>query len=120
MDDMQVQRFKEILQNERRRVLDNAEETLKNEMELSTDDLSDENDLASAVYDQNLALQLRGREKRLLSKVDLALQRIADGEFGICEECGDDISVSRLEARPVTTLCIACKEEQERRERSYA
>lgn len=120
MDIKQIERFKQILLTERRRVLDNAEETLKNEMELSTDDLSDENDLASAVYDQNLALQLRGREKRLLKKVDLALKRIEDDEFGICDECGDDISISRLEARPVTTLCIACKEEQERRERSYA
>jgi len=54
----------------------------------------------------------------LLSKIEEALQRVEDGEYGICEDCGDEIGLKRLEARPVTTLCIDCKTAQETKERS--
>ena len=60
----------------------------------------------------------RGREKSLLSKLDLALKKIEDGTFGICEICEEPIGKKRLEARPETTLCIKCKEDQEREERT--
>ena len=119
MDETRLKEFREILLTERRKIMENAAETLKNnEIELSHDDMPDENDLASALYEQNLALRFRGREQRLLRKIGKALQRIDLGEFGECEVCGDEISIRRLEARPVTTMCIACKEEQERNERS--
>ena len=63
---------------------------------------------------------LRDRERVLLRKIEKALEKIDAGEYGLCENCGDPIEVKRLEARPVTDLCILCKEEQEQMERSYA
>ena len=80
----------------------------------------DEIDQASAEYNQSFIFRLRDREKYYLSKIDKALKKIDDGDFGVCESCGEEISTKRLEARPVTTLCILCKEEQEMEERSYA
>jgi DnaK suppressor protein len=88
-------------------------------MTLDTDDLPDEMDLASSEYNQSMIFRLRGREKVLLAKIDRALEKIEKGEFGICESCDEEISLKRLEARPVTTLCIRCKEEQEKMERSF-
>ena len=119
MNKKQLEELRSILEEQRSRIVENARRTLKNEIELSNDDLPDEMDMASSVYEQNLSLRLRGRERMLLDKIELALQRITDGEYGVCDECGGKISLTRLRARPVTTMCIACKEEQERRERAY-
>ena len=63
-------------------------------------------------------LRIRDRERKLISKIDKALDRIEDGTFGICEECGEEITEGRLKARPVTTFCIGCKEEQEKLEKT--
>ena len=60
------------------------------------------------------------RYRKLISKIDKALKKMDEGDFGVCEECGEEISVKRLEARPETTLCIRCKEDQERMERDYS
>ena len=119
MNKKQLEEFRGILAEQRTRLIENAKRTLKSEIELSDDDLPDEMDMASSVYEQNLSLRLRGRERHLLDKIELALQRIEDGEFGICDECEEKIGLARLRARPVTTLCINCKEEQERREKAY-
>jgi len=73
----------------------------------------DMTDQASAETDQNFTIRLREREQKLLKKIDDALERINNGTFGICESCGEEISLKRLEARPVTTLCIDCKTRQE-------
>jgi DnaK suppressor protein len=73
----------------------------------------DMTDQASVEADQNFTLRLREREQKLLKKIDEALERIGNGTFGICESCGEEISLKRLEARPVTTLCIECKTRQE-------
>ena len=77
-------------------------------------------DRASLESDRNFLLRVRDRERKLMAKIQEALQRIEDGEFGICEECGCEISEGRLEARPVTTLCIECKEDQENKEKAKA
>ena len=61
-----------------------------------------------------------GRERGLLDKIEKALSRLEDGSFGMCDSCGEEISAKRLEARPEATLCIQCKEEQERQERDYS
>jgi DnaK suppressor protein len=116
--DMKV-RFRALLESEREKIMANTIETIKNnELELSADEMSDENDMASALYDQSFTLRMRDRERMLFTKIDKALKRIDEDEYGYCAECDDDIALPRLEARPVTTLCIACKEEQERHERS--
>ncbi|MDA8388171.1 MAG: TraR/DksA C4-type zinc finger protein [Nitrospiraceae bacterium] len=74
-------------------------------------------DQASAETERGFMLRLRGREQRLLKKIEEAIDRIESGTFGICEICGEPIDVNRLVARPVTTMCIACKTEQEEDEK---
>ncbi|MDA8085803.1 MAG: TraR/DksA C4-type zinc finger protein [Nitrospiraceae bacterium] len=74
-------------------------------------------DQASAETDRSFMLKLRGREQRLLKKIEEAVERIDCGTFGICEVCGEPIDIKRLRARPVTTMCIACKTEQEEDEK---
>ena len=83
------------------------------------DDLPDEMDLASSEYLHSFTFRLRGREKVFLQKIDHALEKIKEGTFGVCEQCGEPISLKRLEARLETTLCIRCKEDQERIEKAY-
>jgi len=78
----------------------------------------DPTDQASMETDRNFDLRIKDRERKLIRKIDQAVLRIKDGEFGICESCGGDISVKRLQARPVTTFCIDCKTEQEQEERT--
>ena len=114
-----IEELRKLLEDQRNRLLENARRTLKGEIELAEEDLPDEMDLASSVYEQNLSLRLRGRERGLLNKITDTLERMAEGDFGECEECGDEIGIARLRARPVTTLCIQCKEEQERREKAF-
>ena len=115
----ELKKFQELLEEKRKAVLDRAREMLSVEnMALDTNDLPDEMDLASSEYLQSFEFRLRGREKSLLSKLDLALKKIEEGTFGICEICEEPIGKKRLEARPETTLCIKCKEDQEREERT--
>lgn len=84
------------------------------------EDLTDSNELfadpadrASAEADRAFTLRIRDRERRLIRKIQAAMQRLEDGSYGVCDECGDDISIARLKARPVTKLCINCKSRQE-------
>lgn len=115
----QLKRFQDMLISQRNEMLRNARRTRDEEATFDKDDLPDEFDLASSEYAQSLVFRLRDREKFLLGKIDKAVKKIEDGEFGICEDCGEEISLKRLEARPVTTLCIRCKEEQEKMEKSF-
>ena len=114
-----LKRFKKMLEESKKELLKSAKKTLAEESNFDTDDLPDEIDLASSEYQQSMVFRLRDREKFLLKKIDKALARIEDGSFGVCERCDEEISIKRLEARPVTTLCIRCKEEQEKKEKSY-
>jgi DnaK suppressor protein len=114
-----LKRFKEILLGKKAELLRNAQKTLTEDMTLDADDLPEEMDLASSEYLQSFTFRLRGREKTFLKKIDHALRKIDDGNFGVCEECEEPISLKRLEARPETTLCIRCKEDQERIEKAY-
>ncbi|MEE8410726.1 MAG: TraR/DksA C4-type zinc finger protein [Myxococcota bacterium] len=119
MNKKDLKRFKAILVAERLSIIKKAAKTLNEESTLDVSELPDEIDQASAEYDQSFIFRLRDREKFYLSKIDKALSKIESGEFGICEACEDEITPKRIEARPVTTLCIRCKEEQEMEERSY-
>jgi len=74
-------------------------------------------DQASAEIDRSFMLRLRGRERKLLKKIEDAIDRIEQGLFGICDRCGEAIDIKRLEARPVTTMCIECKTQQEEEEK---
>lgn len=115
----QLKKFRESLEAKRLEIIQRARQTLDEDMTLDVDDLPDEMDLASSEYLQSFTFRLRGRERMLLDKIQKALVRLDDGTFGVCEECGEKISQKRLEARPETTLCIRCKEEQERIEKDY-
>ncbi len=120
MNQKDLKRFKTMLEESRESLLQSAKRTLLEEASFDTDDLPDEIDLASSEYNQSMVFRLRDREKFLLKKIEKALSRIEEGTFGICERCEEDINAKRLEARPVTTLCIRCKEEQEKKEKSYS
>ncbi|MBI5640133.1 MAG: RNA polymerase-binding protein DksA [Nitrospirae bacterium] len=110
-----IQQIKMTLLKQREALLNEAESSL-NELPGQTiyPDLGDQ---ASAETDRNFMLRLRGREQRLLKKIDEAVDRIDAGTFGICDDCGNEIDVKRLEARPVTTMCIECKTIQEEEEK---
>jgi len=115
----ELKKFQELLEDKRKAVLERARQMLSEGMTLDANDLPDEMDLAASEYLQSFfEFRLRGREKSLLSKLDLALKKIEEGTFGICEICEEPIGKKRLEARPETSLCIKCKEDQEREERT--
>jgi len=116
----QLEKFKALLSEKRRRLLDQANETLENEMILSADDRFDEVDQASSEYMQAFSFRLRGRERHLMNKIEHALRKIDEGSYGECEECEEPISTKRLQARPEAPLCIQCKEAQEKEEAVYA
>ena len=119
MKKTELKRFKKILEEKRDALVKSARESLQDDMTLDKNDLPDEMDLASSEYIQSFTFRLRGRERFFLDKITKALKRIDEGEFGMCEECEEPISIKRLEARPETTLCIRCKEDQERAERDF-
>jgi len=120
MKKTELNRFRKVLEEKRQSIVASARGMSPDEMMLDTNDLPDEMDMASAEGLQSFQFRLRGREKTFLEKIDRALKKIDDGEFGQCEECGEPIQIKRLEARPETTLCIRCKEDQERQEKDFA
>ena len=119
MNKVQLKKFKTLLTEKRDEIVKKAKQTLEEDMILDANDLPDEMDLASSEYLQSFTFRLRGREKVFLDKIEKALRKIEDGSFGVCEECGEEISIKRLEARPETTLYIRCKEDQEHHEKNY-
>jgi DnaK suppressor protein len=110
-----IQELKKILVAQKKALLNEAEEAL-NALPGQTvfPDLGDQ---ATAEAERSLMLRLRGRDRMLLKKIENAIERIEQGVFGICEKCGSEIDMRRLEARPVTTLCIECKMQQEEEEK---
>ena len=114
-----LKKFKQLLEERRDEIVKRAKQTLEEDMAVDASDLPDEMDLASSEYIQSFTFRLRGREKGLQEKIERALLKMEKGTFGICEECEEEIAIKRLEARPETTLCIRCKEDQERAERDF-
>jgi DnaK suppressor protein len=112
-----VEKFKQQLIEKREEILNEAGRTLS-DMTDQNQNVPDPNDRATIESGRSFELRIRDRERKLLSKIEEALERVAEGEFGICEDCGEEIGIKRLEARPVTTLCIDCKTIQETKERS--
>jgi DnaK suppressor protein len=115
-----MQKIRKTLEGQRDEILVNARKTLSGEIHLDPDDFPDEIDSASS--EMNLAFQgrLRERERGLLSKIIEAIDRIDEGIFGECSSCGEDVGLKRMQARPMATLCIDCKAEQEQQERRNA
>ncbi|MBA3545496.1 MAG: TraR/DksA C4-type zinc finger protein [Nannocystis sp.] len=120
MTEAQMKKFRAILEERRQSLITQARKTLESDMVLSPDDRFDEVDQASSEYMQAFSFRLRGREKFLMDKIELALRKIDEGTYGVCEECEDTIALKRLQARPEAPLCIQCKEAQEKEEAVYA
>ena len=116
MTKKKVEHFKNLLDRTMVELLDEANKTV-NDMTTHNGNLPDPTDRASLESDRNFTLRIRDRERKLIGKIKEALERIETGTYGICESCGEEISEERLEARPVTTLCIECKTKQEQDEK---
>lgn len=114
----ELERFRKLLQRQREQLVAHAKSAMSGDIHLDPDDFPDEIDTASSEVSLAFMGRLRERERGLLAKIDGALRKIADGEYGLCENCGEEIGLKRLEARPVAELCIECKSEQEKLERS--
>jgi DnaK suppressor protein len=110
-----LKRFKKLFEQQKENVLYNNK-VIRDDFAVNSDDRMDDVDQACADVEQALRMRLRNREMLLIKKIDEALKRINEGTFGLCESCENDIEIKRLEARPTATLCIACKEDEERRE----
>ncbi len=110
-----MNRFKKKFVQEKKNLLFN-DKVLRDDFSVNADDRFDEIDQATTDVEQSMRMRLCNRETLYLKKVEDALRRIEEGTFGQCESCEEDIGLKRLEARPTATLCVSCKEDQERRE----
>jgi len=116
VDEKRLEFFRSRLNEQMKELIGEAAKTV-NDMTVTEGEFPDPTDRASWESDRNFLLRIRERERKLITKIGEALARIEEGAFGICERCGEEISEKRLEVRPVTTLCIKCKQEQENLER---
>ena len=119
MNPKQLAHFKKILETLKAELMEDIEKTVQTMQDEATV-FADPNDRASQESDMALELRNRDRERKLIKKIDESLARIERGEYGYCESCGVEIGLKRLEARPTATLCIDCKEIEERREKQMA
>lgn len=118
----QLQELSDLLASRRKKILEAETQMVEADRESAGLRHADEVDLASAEWDVTVEHRMRGREAALLKKIQKALNRIEQGMYGECEnfdDCGNYIGYKRLLARPEATLCITCKEEQERVERNF-
>lgn len=118
MDRQTMTKFKTLFERERSNLIYSAG-VMNEDFHIKQDDLMDEVDMTSTELETSMRMRLRSREALYLKKIETALERIKDGTFGECSDCGEDIELRRLEARPTTDLCVACKEMQERREQIH-
>ena len=109
--------FKNLLTDQLEELLNQADDTVSG-MTTPKENFPDPTDRASLEADRNFMLRIRDREAKLIKKIKKAIERIDNGTFGICETCGEEISIERLKARPVTTQCIECKTKEEALEKS--
>jgi len=116
MDQDKLAHFRQVLNEELNTLLGEAGKTVS-EMTAENVNFPDPTDRATQESDRSFELRIRDRERKLINKIKEAIERLDQGEFGICELCGEEISEGRLKARPVTTLCIDCKIEEERKEK---
>ena len=117
MDQEKLLYFKGLLEGMLHDLLVEAGKTCNDMRQDSNGDFPDPTDRASLESNRNFLLRIKDRERKLITKVKEAMDRIDQGTFGTCESCGRPISEKRLKARPVTTLCIECKTEGENQER---
>ena len=118
MNERQLEYFRRKLIDWRQSILDETASTITS-MQDGTRNIPDIADRASEETDRALELRTRDRERKVISKIDAALRRIDEGEYGYCEDSGEPISLKRLDARPIATLSLEAQERHERREKVH-
>ena len=118
MNDRQLEYFRRKLINWKNSILDESAVTIES-MKGTTRNIPDISDRASEETDRALELRTRDRERKLIGKIESALRRLENGEYGYCEETGDPISLKRLDARPIATFSLEAQERHERREKVH-
>ncbi len=118
MNDRQTEYFRRKLNAWKEELVDDSRHTLEG-LQDTTRNIADVADRASEETDRSLELRTRDRQRKLVSKIDAALRRIDQGEFGYCEETGEPISLKRLDARPIATMSLEAQERHERREKVH-
>ena len=118
MNDRQLAYFRGKLLAWKSELMSDSKETIET-LQDNTRAIPDISDRASEETDRALELRTRDRQRKLVSKIDAALRRIEEGEYGYCEETGDPISLRRLDARPIATMSLEAQERHERRERVH-
>lgn len=116
MNDAQQEHFREILRHWKQELMEEVDRTVHH-MQDEAANFPDPNDRATQESEFTMELRTRDRERKLIKKIDESLEKIDNGEYGYCEECGIEIGVRRLEARPTAALCIDCKSLDEIREK---
>lgn len=119
MNAKDLAKLKTKLLEEKQRLLNNSVSSRKSEFSISTEDLADESDLASAELSQGVVFSLRGKEQQTLAEIDMALERMEEGTYGHCEECDEEIGLKRLDIFPTARFCITHQEEQEKKKKFY-
>ncbi len=118
MNDRQLEYFRRKLEAWRMDLLDDGRHTIEG-LQDSTRNIPDVADRASEETDRALELRTRDRQRKLVTKIEAALRRIDEGEFGYCEKTGEPISLKRLDARPIATMTLEAQERHERREKVH-
>lgn len=108
IDKKTLEKFKKILLKEREKIIGEVKQFDESSKEIGQDGIQDIGDEATTIYNKQLLLSLNENERIRLQEVDEALDRIENGTYGICEECGGPISIKRLEVRPVAKYCVPC------------
>ena len=118
MNDMQLTYFRQKLLEWKKELLAQSKDTL-DDLRQGGLNQPDDIDRASLEVDKSLDLRTKDRARKLILKIDQALERIEDGSYGYCEETGEEIGIERLMARPIATLCVEAQERHERMEKTY-
>ncbi len=118
MNEMQLEYFRQKLLSWKKELLTQSSDTLE-DLRQGGLNQPDEIDRASLETDKSIDLRTKDRARKLIVKIDKALERIEDGNYGYCEETGEEIGIERLIARPIATLCVEAQERHERFEKTY-
>ena len=114
VDKRTLTRFKKILLKEREDIIGEVKQISESSKEMGQDGIQDIGDEAANIYNKQILLSLNENERMRLQEVDESLDRIENGTYGICEECGEPIGLKRLEVRPVAKYCVPCKTKMEK------
>ena len=114
LDKKTLQRLKKILLKEREEIIGGVKQIYESSKEIGQDGIQDIGDEAANIYNKQILLSLNENERIRLQEVDEALDRLANGTYGICDECEGPIGLKRLEVRPVAKYCVSCKTKLEK------